>query len=197
LRNRIARELHDSVSQNLFGISLNLRSLDYALEQDPVKACQITKLLQEMVEETQTEMRLMIYELRPAAHEEKGFFEASESMINLFRIRYNLDIHSSFTGDEALDSRKQLMLYRILQELLANVAKHAQATKVNVNLYSGQGKVDLLVYDNGKGFQIQEIDENNHFGLKEIKERVAEMGGKLIIESNWGEGTKIKIQVKK
>jgi signal transduction histidine kinase len=193
-RNRIARELHDSVSQNIFGIRLNLGTLDYVTDQDPQRAHEINKLLQGMVEEVQTELRLMIYELRPATIAEHGFFEALESMVSLFRARYNLDILTDLQGDETLDSRKQLVLYRVLQESLNNIVKHAGATKVNVSLYLQQGRGRLLVRDNGKGFNCNDLSDGAiHFGLSGMKERVAEIGGEFSIQSADGAGTTVKI----
>jgi signal transduction histidine kinase len=193
-RNRIARELHDSVSQNLFGISLNLNTLDYILEKDPTKAHEITKLLQEMVEEIQTEMRLMIYELRPVALSEKGFFEALESMVSLFRVRYNLDIHCDFNGYEGLDSHKQLVLYRVLQESLNNIVKHSGAAKVKVTLTVQNGAAELIIQDNGNGFITSDIDESEHFGLKGMKERIVELKGEFSLQSVVGQGTKVNVK---
>ncbi len=196
-RNRIARELHDSVSQNIFGIRLNLNTLDFISEKDPRRAHEINRLLQGMVEEVQTELRLMIYELRPADLSEHGFFEALESMVSLFRVRYNLDILIDLKGDEILDSRKQLALYRVLQESLNNIVKHANATKVNVSLILQQGKGQLLVCDNGKGFTNHDLldeYESKHFGLKGMKERVAEMGGEFSVQSDTGVGTMVKVK---
>jgi signal transduction histidine kinase len=193
-RNRIARELHDSVSQNLFGISLNLNTLDFMIEKDPQKAREITKLLRGMVEEVQTEMRLMIYELRPVTLSEKGFFEALESMVSLFRVRYNLDIYSDMKGDEALDSRKQLVLYRVLQESLNNIVKHAGTSKVKVALNIRNGAGEMLVQDNGYGFEVTEIDKSEHFGIKGMKERVEQIKGEFTLQSKLGKGTTITVK---
>lgn len=192
-RNRIARELHDSVSQNLFGINLHLNTLDYLLEQDLPKAREITKLLQGMVEEVQSEMRLMIYELRPATLTVKGFFEAIENMVNLFRVRYGLDIDSDFTGDENLDSQTQLALYRVLQESLHNIVKHSAALKITITLQIKNGVSELLIHDNGKGFSTSAVDRNEHFGLKGMEERVATFKGQLLVESTPGKGTTIRV----
>jgi two-component system, NarL family, sensor histidine kinase LiaS len=193
-RNRIAREFHDSVSQNLFGIRLNLNTLDLILEQEPLKAREITKLLQGMVEEVQNEMRLMIYELRPIALSEQGFFEALENLVILFRVRYNLDIQSNLHGDEGVDSQKQLVLYRVLQESLNNIVKYAGATKVKVVLKLQNNSGELLIQDNGKGFVISEKNEDIHLGLKGMKERVEEMKGQFIIESLLGKGTMVRVR---
>lgn len=195
-RNRIARELHDSVSQNLFGISLNLKTLKYLLNQDPEKAVTTIEQLQEMVAEVQTEMRLMIYELQPAALSEKGFFEALENLAGLFKARYNLEINCNFTGEEdRLDNKRQLMFYRILQESLNNVARHAKARKVKVLLEAKNGRGQLTVKDDGKGFELAEINEEKHLGVRGMRERVNEVGGEFWIESALGKGTTVVVRV--
>lgn len=195
-RNRIARELHDSVSQNLFGINLNLNTLNYLLDQDLGEARQIINQLQEMVQEVQTEMRLMIYELRPLVLKEKGFFEAVESLVNLFQVRYNLDINCQVTGDEgSLDSKVQLALYRVLQESLNNVVKHAKANRVKVVIKVRDGKVELIVQDNGRGFDLKEIDRDDHFGIKSMKERIEQVNGEFNIDSTVGKGTSIEVKI--
>jgi signal transduction histidine kinase len=195
-RNRIARELHDSVSQNLFGISLHLNTLTLIMKKEPDKAQELAVVLREMVEEVQTEMRLMIYELRPTALAEKGFFEALESMVSLFRVRYGLDIHCDLNGDEILDSRKQLVLYRVLQEALNNIVKHAGATKVRVCLKVDGGTGELIVQDNGTGFEIQPINDASHdvghFGIQGMKERIDAIQGQFSLESVLEKGTTVR-----
>lgn len=195
-RNRIARELHDSVSQNLFGISLNLKTLKYLLNRDPEKAVSTIEQLQEMVAEIQTEMRLMIYELQPAALSEKGFFEALENLAGLFKTRYNLEISCHFTGKEdQLDNKRQLMFYRILQESLNNVARHANARKVKVFLEAKNGRGQLTVKDDGKGFELTELNNEGHLGVRGMRERVNEVGGEFWIESALGKGTTVVVRV--
>ena len=195
-RNRIARELHDSVSQNLFGISLNLKTLKYLLNRDPEKAVSTIELLQEMVAEIQSEMRLMIYELQPAALSEKGFFEALENLAGLFKARYNLEINCHFTGKEdQLDNKRQLMFYRALQESLNNVARHANARKVKVSLEVKNECGQLTVKDDGKGFELAEINEEKHLGVRGMRERVNEVGGEFWIESAQGKGTTVIARV--
>jgi signal transduction histidine kinase len=195
-RNRIARELHDSVSQNLFGISLNLKTLKYLLNRDPEKAVSTIEQLQEMVAEIQSEMRLMIYELQPAALSEKGFFEALENLAGLFKARYNLEISCHFTGKEdQLDNKCQLMFYRILQESLNNVARHANARKVKVLLEAKNGCGQLTVKDDGKGFELAELNEEKHLGVRGMRERVNEVGGEFWIESALGKGTTVVVKM--
>ncbi len=195
-RNRIARELHDSVSQNLFGINLNLNNLNYVLSDGPEKAQEITNLTLEMVEEVQQDMRLMIYELKPNILSEKGFIEAIRNLVNLFQIRYNLKISCLITGsEELLDDQKQLAFYRVIQEVLNNVVKHAEATNVNIDIKLQKNTGILRVRDNGKGFIPTEIIRDDHLGLKGIKERVEQLKGEFRIQSIPGKGTMVIIKL--
>ncbi len=195
-RNRIARELHDSVSQNLFGINLNLNNLDYILPNDLKEARKINKLTLGMIEEVQREMKLMIYELKPNALSEKGFLEAIKNLINLFRLRYNLQIKYQINGNEEfLDDQKQFTFYRVLQESLNNIVKHAEATKVIVILKISKKESILTVRDNGKGILTTEIDKNEHLGIKGMKERVEQMNGAFEIHSIPGNGTTINVKI--
>lgn len=195
-RNRIARELHDSVSQNLFGINLNLNTVLYLIGHNPVHAKEIIQLLQEMVVEVQTEMRLMIYGLRPLTLSEKGFFEAVENLIRLYRVRYNLNIISHINGDgEKISSQVQLVLYRIIQESLNNVVKHSKANKIQVDLSAEEKYIVLIIQDNGSGFNVSEIATCSTVGINSMKERVNDINGKLNIESRIGLGTKVSARI--
>lgn len=192
-RNRIARELHDSVSQNLFGINLNLNTLNYLLEHNPEKSKHMIKQLQEMIQEVQAEMRLMIYELKPLDLSKRGFLETIENLITLFKKRYNLVISFSLIGNEDfIDNEIQLTLYRIIQEALNNIVKHANASKIQISLQIQEDNIHLSIHDNGEGFNLEEIDKNNNFGIQGMEERIAQIKGKLLIESTVGEGTTIQ-----
>ncbi|MEJ6951230.1 sensor histidine kinase [Natronospora cellulosivora (SeqCode)] len=191
-RNRIARELHDSVSQNLFGISLHLNTLPAIIDKDRDRVFELTKTLQDMVQEVQTEMRLMIYELRPLDLKNKSFFEALEGMISLFKQRYKLDILYDFSGDEnTINDTQQLALYRFLQEALNNIVKHAETKQVVISLTTDEEELKLLIKDNGKGFDIKSINQEGHFGIISMEERLEELGGSLKIESIINEGSKM------
>lgn len=192
-RNRLARELHDSVSQNLFGISLNLNIIKQLIPVHPEKTMTMVDQLQEMVEEIQAEMRLMIYELQPAALLEKGFFEAIESLIELFRVRYRLEISYRLDGEgDSLNSPEQLTIYRVIQESLNNIIKHAHADKVELFLKLHNGHGELLIHDNGKGFDITKAIDDGHFGIQGMIERFETIKGKISFDSKQGEGTSVK-----
>lgn len=192
-RNRIARELHDSVSQNLFGVNLQLNTLAKIVEDDPKEAKKIINQSQEMVQEVQTEMRLMIYELRPVNLAEKDFLIAVADLIKLYRKRYDLEIKSKLVGDEDLiDDKLQLAIYRVLQEALNNVVKHANAEIVEVELLINKAEsVKLNVKDDGEGFNPNQT--NNGIGLRTMHERIKKVSGELKIDSQAGIGTTITV----
>lgn len=196
-RNRIARELHDSVSQTLFGINLNLNTIQYVLDRDPQKARELSVQTQEMVEEVQTEMRLMIHELRPLALRRQGFFEATEGLVSLFKRRYNLEFCYEFTGNETnIDNETQLVLYRVLQESMHNIVRHSGGTMVEICLQAYLEKIILVIEDNGKGFDLEKIGPDS-VGIAGMRERVERVGGELQIHSTLGKGTAIIVKIEK
>ncbi len=195
-RNRIARELHDAVSQNLFGISLNINTLKYTMKQNPEQTSKMIDELLGMVAEIQNEMRLMIYELQPVALIEKGLFEALENLAGLFRKRYNLEINCSFSGNDGeLEGDKQLVIYRVIQESLNNVVRHSEAGKVKIVFEIKDGHGELTVRDDGKGFDLAEQNNKTHLGIRGMRERAVEAGGEFKIESAHNEGTKVLVYV--
>jgi signal transduction histidine kinase len=196
-RNRIARELHDSVCQNLFGISLNLNTLNQLSPPEQPQLKEIILRLQEMVAEVQTEMRLMIYELHPVALAEKGFFETIDNLVSLFHDRYGLEISCQIDGnDENLDDKIRLVLYRVLQESLNNIIKHANASNARVSLQINNGEIKLVIQDNGKGFVVGESHQKGCIGINGMKERVAQINGQFDLESIPGKGTMICVKIR-
>lgn len=196
-RNRIARELHDSVSQSLFGISLNLNTLGLIIQSQPEKAKALIEQVKEMVEEAQREMRLMIFELQPVILQEKGFFEALETLCALFQTRYDLKINLLLSGDETkADHQIQLVLYRVIQEALHNIVKHAQATKAKVILtIQDTGMILVEIEDNGRGFDVSQTKSTGHFGLVGMEERIAAVNGVFSLNSVIGKGTTITVRI--
>ncbi|MCX8130465.1 MAG: sensor histidine kinase [Clostridia bacterium] len=193
-RSRIARELHDSVSQNLFGISLSLKTAEFLLDTDMQKTRAIIGQLQGMVQEVQTEMRLMIYELRPLALENKSFFEALENLAGLFRMRYNLDLKYNMKGnEESIGSAAKVTLYRILQESLNNVVKHAQADTVTVTLEINNGTGKMMIKDDGRGCDTVSLPPLGCYGINNMRERIKSLGGQIAVDSSSGKGTTVTV----
>ncbi len=168
--------------------------MEYLREKDPEAFQKTTRQLREMVAEIHEEMGLLIYELRPVI-KEKGFYEALESLSGLYRVRYKLGITTCFKGNEEnLKSGVQTGLYRVAQEALNNIVKHAKARFVQVEMeISPQGKGILCIRDDGQGFELQDDYGEFCFGLQGMKERVAEINGELTIDSVRGKGTTVTV----
>ncbi|HLO04888.1 MAG TPA: GAF domain-containing sensor histidine kinase [Symbiobacteriaceae bacterium] len=194
-RNRLARELHDSVTQVLFGLTLNLESAAGLMERRPERAAELITRAQEMAAEALAEMRSLIFELRPSALQEKGLAMALTNHVNLFRRRQDLAVTLQITVEDRLDPDIELCLYRVAQEALHNVTKHAKATHVLISYRAEPGAVTLTVADDGVGIETTESTRNQSFGMIGMKERVEAIGGRLTVTTAPGEGTTIQARI--
>lgn len=198
-RNRIARELHDSVSQNIFGLNLQLNTLRELINKDTDEIVEIIDDSKQMVEEVQTEMRLMIYELRPDNLKDKEFFVAIEDLADLYTKRYKIDINTCLQGDEEqLSDKEQLVMYRIIQESISNSVKHSNTDKIDLKLNIKQAEqAVLIIEDYGQGFDTQKAkNKGDSYGLRTMEERIKEVSGQLKISSEIDQGTEIKAVIK-
>jgi signal transduction histidine kinase len=195
-RQRLARELHDSVSQTLYGIALGARTAQTQLERDPAKLAEPLDYILSLAEAGLSEMRALIFELRPESLENEGLVAALTKQSDALRARYKLDVVTNFgrEPDISLDSKEAL--YRIAQEAMHNIAKHAHATKVELTLQESEGKLVLEIRDNGRGFNAGR-EYPGHLGLKSMPERAARIGGEFHIQSSHGEGTVITVKISK
>ncbi len=192
-RNRIAQELHDSVSQNFYGISLYLSTLERVQNTDKEAFYSSLQILQEMIAETQIEMGLLIYELAPQA-EKKGFFQALDKLTDLYSTRYKLTIETVFHGEEErLKDGTRNALYRVSQEALNNVIKHSKADRARLSLQVlPSGSSILSIEDDGIGFELADLKKTKQYGIRGMRERLEGIGGHLIIETAEGQGTVIR-----
>jgi len=193
-RQRLARELHDSVSQALYGISLGAHTAGEALESDPEQAMASIEYVIALAEAGLAEMRALIFELRPESLEIEGLVAALTRQVAVLRTRYKLTVDATLDNEPDLPLEVKHALYRIAQEALHNIVKHARASTVALRLAQQGNEIILQVRDNGKGFDPARPFPG-HFGVRSIEERVAKMGGTLTIESVPGQGTCIDIRV--
>lgn len=191
-RNRLARELHDSVTQLLFSLTLNLEAAGSLVTQRPEKASSLITRSQEMASEALAEMRSLIFELRPAALQEKGLAMALTNHVNLFRRRQGVEVALTLEGEERLPPEMEFCLYRIAQEALNNVVKHAQATQVTITYRVSPAEASLTVQDNGVGFDPARGPGAESFGMLGMRERLESLGGTLRVESTPGSGALIE-----
>jgi signal transduction histidine kinase len=194
-RQRLARELHDSVTQSLYGVALYTEAASRALadgELDPVAAN--LQEIRETTHEALGEMRLLLYELRPPLLEEHGLAAALRARLQSVETRAGLEVTFDCQGDERLPIEDEQELYRLAQEALNNVLKHAQASRVLVRLDLGSHPVVLEVSDDGTGFE-PSLREGDGFGLGGMRERAERLGGTLHIRSAPGSGTHVRVEV--
>lgn len=198
-RKRISRELHDVIAQMLTGINLRLATLKAeATANTKGLSGKITRT-QRMVEKSVDRVHRFALELRPAVLDDLGLVPALLSHLKIFsketRIRTSLTV---FAGLEKLSGAKRTVLYRVAQEALANVASHAQATRVKVDIQRRGNGVRMRIQDNGKSFDVEQAlhsRRNPHLGLLGMRERVNMVRGKFTIESAPGKGTVVQAQI--
>lgn len=196
-RNRLARELHDSVTQQLFSMTLTSQAARAHLEKNPQRAAAQLERLQETASAALTEMRALIFQLRPQVLGDQSLVSALKQHVALLSRREGLRVELSATGDERLARGFEQTLYRIIQEALNNVVKHARASIVRVLLEFASDRIRVSVADNGQGFDVNAPPKlgERHLGLISMRERAAEVGGTLHLHSTPGEGTEVVVMV--
>ncbi|TAJ09876.1 MAG: hypothetical protein EPO61_03935 [Nitrospirae bacterium] len=199
-RTRIACEIHDGLVQNLAGVNFKLDLCQEILRKDPRAA-------QTMLRETKTQLKMaiqearqVIFNLRPLHYDKMELIPALTNYLQSYETQYHIKTEFSVAGDETtLFPKTKIFLFRILQEALSNVQKHAKADRVSVRLEIGREALTATITDAGIGFDMDAVSQDpekwDHFGLRGIVERARLVGGKASIESKKGKGTRIQIAV--
>jgi signal transduction histidine kinase len=196
-RNRLARDLHDSVTQALYGVTLYAEAgARQLLSGDWEMAAEHLGEIQTTAQESLREMRLLIFELRLPMLKTEGLTAALQARLDSVEARVGMETDFRVEGDGRLSPEVEEGLYRIAQEALNNTLKHAQARKVTVLLHHNQRTVTLEICDDGKGFEPMEAREGGGFGLRGMEERATRMGGNLTVDSKLGKGTNVKVEVR-
>jgi len=193
-RQKLARELHDSVSQALYGIALGLHTARIQLDRDPRKLPEWLDYLLSLAEAALDEMRALIFELRPEALESEGLVAALSKQGAALQARHDMTVQTDLGEEPALPLKAKQELYRIAQEALHNTVKHAHASKVDLRLSQTSNAVILAVCDGGVGFDPLGSFPG-HLGLRSMQERVANLGGTFEMESTTGTGTRISVRI--
>ena len=195
-RNRLARELHDSVTQTIFSMTLTAESSRILLKRDPNQVEPQLDRLNELAQGALEEMRTLILELRSAAVAQDGLIPALHKHVDSLKQRDGLVVELNIHGDSSIGSEQEEGLFRIVQESLNNVSKHARVDKALVTLQQTNGRVVLAVEDQGVGFDVSEVPlGEEHMGLTSIRERTEMLKGNLKVESSPGKGTRITVDI--
>lgn len=192
-RNRLARELHDTVKQQNFATLMQVRAARNLLSNDPQQAQQHMLEAEELIKSSQQELNMIIAELRPAELEGKGLPGALAQYLQTWSQHAFIPADFQVQGEQRLPLEHEQTLYRVGQEALSNVARHSRASAVRVTLTYDDSQVLLVVKDNGAGFNAQNTTPG--FGLQSMSERLEKMGGHLSITSSGEGGTTLTAQL--
>jgi signal transduction histidine kinase len=191
-RARLARELHDETGQALTSILLGLKALEDAVDTDNARAS--TSTLRDLVVSTLQEVRRLAVELRPAALDDFGLVAALDRLADTIREKTGVEVEvEAHLGDARLEPSLETTLYRIVQEALTNVVKHADARRVSISVVRKDGSISAVVEDDGRGFDVEGA-RDDALGLLGMRERVGLVGGRISIESTPGVGTTLAVE---
>jgi signal transduction histidine kinase len=191
-RQRLARELHDAVSQTLWSTMLIADVLPALWEQDPMKGREKLKRLNQLTRSALAEMRTLLLELRPASLLEVSIAELLRQLVATLTSHTKAEIHLTIEGDRRLPSDVQVAFYRIAQGALNNAAHHAMAGQIEVHLRCRPDHIELSVKDDGRGFE-PVISSAGRMGLSIMRERAERIGALLSLSSQVGTGTKVVV----
>jgi PAS domain S-box-containing protein len=193
-RQRLARELHDSVSQALYGIGLAAQTARALVERAPAESIRPLDYVVSLAQTAMAEMRALIFELRPESLENEGLVAALGKQASALSARHGIPIDAALGAEPDLPLAGKECLYRVAQEALHNAIKHARPARVQLRLGGTGGQVTLEVHDDGRGFNTG-ASFPGHLGLASMQERTAKLAGRLEVESAPGEGTTVRAVV--
>jgi NarL family two-component system sensor histidine kinase LiaS len=193
-RQRLARDLHDAVSQQLFAISMTATAVGRTLDKDFEKAERQIHLIEEMSSAAQSEMRALLLHLRPVHLEGKRLSQGLLELLRELQAKVPIEIAWEMDDEIMLPKGIEDHLFRIVQEALSNALRHSKATRLEIKLAHPADAVRLSIRDNGMGFQLDE-SKITSYGLKSMGERVNEIGGSMNVITAPGMGVRIEIRV--
>lgn len=189
-RNRLARDLHDTVKQQTYASRMQISAAKNLLSSDPSSAVEHLDAALQLNRETQQDLKLIIDELRPAALQGRGLALAMQDYSDRWQEHTGIKVEATFNGEANLPANVEQALYRIFQEAFSNVARHAEADTVFLSLQHTDKVVTITIKDNGRGFEPAAVSPHS-LGLNGMRQRMAEIGGTLTVESTLSVGTTI------
>lgn len=196
-RKRVAREIHDGPAQSLANIVLRLEYCEKLWEVDLARVRQELAEMKDVTRSNLQDIRKIIFDLRPMALDDLGLVPALKRFVVDFEEKYGLPVRLTILGQERrLSTFLEVALFRLIQEALNNVHKHAQASRAKVKLEMTEAMVSAVVNDNGVGFQVKEVsDHSDRYGLTFMRERAELLDGRLVLKSVPGKGTSVMVQI--
>jgi signal transduction histidine kinase len=195
-RSRLARDLHDSVTQSLYSLTLlSEAARRLAASSDLDKVQEAISRLGDIGQQALKEMRLLVYQLRPSVLRREGLVRALAYRLETVEKRAGVETMLAVEGRLDLASSAEEQIYHVVQEALNNALKHASATSVTVRLVGDEQGLTVAVEDNGVGFDTERLDGDTGIGLVSMRERVTSLGGQLILASSPGQGTRVLISL--
>ena len=194
-RQRLSRELHDSVSQALYAISLGAQTAVELVHADPTNAAEPMEYVVSLANAALAEMRAMIFDLRPEALAQEGLVAALRRQAAAVEARHQISVGTNLKSEPAISPTAKEMLYRIAQEALQNVVKHSRANHVVLTLADSSDEVTLTVQDDGRGFDTTGTFPG-HLGLTSMRERATKAGAQIFVESTPGDGCTVSVSLR-
>jgi signal transduction histidine kinase len=195
-RNRLARELHDSVSQKLFGLVLGAESAGTLLDRDPGAAAEEVARIGELAQEALGELRGLIFELRPASLEDEGLAATLRKEVDMLERVHGRAIELRIAGSPYCAPEAEGEVLRVAQEALNNALRHAEAERIELRMEARDGRLIVTVADDGIGFDPEDRSlRARRLGLTSMEERARGLGGTLAVVSRAGEGTTVTLEV--
>lgn len=196
-RNRLARELHDSVTQIIFGLTLSAQSARILLDRDPARVAAQLDHLQVLAQNALAEMRALILQMHPRSIAEEGLTAGLRRLVTERQSNDGLKVELQIHGERRLPANIEEELFRIAQEALNNIVKHAHTDCAVITLNLEDGNRVLMGFeDAGAGFDLARAGSlPGHLGLTSMAERVQSLGGTLVVDSSPGKGTRIRVEL--
>jgi len=199
-RKRLARELHDHLAQDLGYLKIKASLVSDSLQKDDLDRAQAQlQEIKDIADELYNDVREQIYNLRSQISSKEEFLPKLREYLDHFQRQHKLETQLTLSDESLVEFSAQTcnQLFRIIQEALSNVGKHAQASRVKINIEVEQGQTCLTVEDDGQGFDLGHISSNGHnsFGLKIMRERAESIGGRLTLDTTPGSGTRLSVSL--
>jgi NarL family two-component system sensor histidine kinase LiaS len=193
-RNRLARELHDSVKQQVFATTMQLAAAQVQLPDNPLEAQKHLDEAENLSRQSQEELAMLIQELRPAALQDDGLSKAIRNYTSDWSRQSGIEVELELHDELFVTHQAEEVLFRVTQEALSNIARHSEAKAVFIRLSSSNDEVSLTIRDDGKGFELSSA-RNQGYGLDSMRERADNVFGAFTIESGPGRGTEVVVRI--